>query len=350
VPGPSFDRRDFLRAGSLAALGFVAACKSGSPKANPSPSGTGTTSPSPTLTTPTRGFSWRRINVKGPKARSHHTLTANADGTIVFLFGGRTKGKIYREAWAYDRGDRLWQPLPYGPPARYGHSAAFVDGHLVIFGGQAGANRYLNDAWAFDSIHGEWIQLSTGAKKPSARAGAAGTTIASSLAISHGLGARGRLDDTWALSSKWTNVTPGSGKRPPARSEHRLAYLSGPKRMVLFGGRSSRALLGDTWLYDPTSLAWTQLTIAGPPTRSGFAAVATANSVTIFGGAGSKGPLKDVWSFDGRAWHPHRPSGTPPRARAGIEGALVAGPGMLVFGGTDGSREFDDMFELSLPA
>jgi Kelch motif protein/galactose oxidase-like protein len=344
-----------LRAGSLAALGLVVACKSGSPngEATPSPTTSGSGSPSPTATAPTRAFAWRRIGVKGPPARSHHTLTANADGSILFLFGGRTKGRIFRDAWAYDRGSHLWQPLPYGPAerhsptARYGHSAAFVEGHLVIFGGQAGG-KFLNDAWAFDSVRGEWIELKTGSKNPGARAGAGGTTIASALVVSHGVTARARVQDTWALSTKWTNVTP-KGARPAPRSDHRIAYMSGRKRMLLFGGRSNKSLLGDTWLYDPTVLAWTQLKIAGPSARSTFAAVGTANNAYVFGGEGARGALSDLWSFDGSAWRSHRVRGGP-RPRGGIEGAVVAGPAMYVFGGTDGVRTFDDLYELALPA
>jgi hypothetical protein len=338
-----------LRAASLAALGVAASCTSGKPKTNgtPSPGASGSTSPSPTK--PARASAWRRVNVKGPKPRSHHTLTANADGTIVFLFGGRTKGRVFKDAWAYDRAARLWQPLPYGPDPRYGHSAAFVQGHLVIFGGTGGGGRVFNDAWAFDSIHGSWLKLSTGPRSPGGRYGAGGTTIANSLTISHGITSRGGADDTWALSTKWINVTPASGKRPVARSEHRLVYLPDLKRMVLFGGRSGRGVLSDTWLYDPTKLAWIPTKAAGPAGRAGCAVAGTGSHAYIFGGAGSRGPLKDVWSFDGRAWSRLRPSGASPAARSGIEGALVAGPGMLIFGGTNGTTEFDDMFELTLP-
>jgi len=268
----------------------------------------------------------------------------------VFLFGGRTKGRIFKDAWAFDRGARLWQPLPYGPQPRFGHSAAFVAGHLVIFGGTAGGGKVFNDAWAFDSIHGTWLKLSTGPKTPAARFGASGTTIASSLTISHGITARGRTDDTWALSTKWTNVTPSTGPLPGKRAEHRVVYAPGLMKMLLFGGRGDRSLLSDTWLYDPTVLTWNQLAIAGPAPRSGFAAGATSKTAWIFGGASSRGPLKDVWSFDGKTWRSHHPAGTPPRARSGIEGAMIAGPNMLVFGGTDGKREFDDLWELTLPA
>ena len=350
MPERFLDRRDFLRAGSLAGLAFASACSKGKPRIRPTvtPSGTGT-SASPTAQ-PSGTFSWHRIGVSGPKARSFHTLTPNGDGSLVYLFGGRTKGKIYRDAWAFERSTRLWQPLPYGPQARYAHSAAFAGGHLIIFGGTAGGGKVFNDAWAFDPIHGAWVQLKTGSSHPAARYGASGLTIGNALTISHGLGVVKPYEDTWALTEKWVNVTPSSGAKPPARSLHGAAYLPGPTRMLLFGGRGTHGLLGDTWLYDPTVLSWSHVPVAGPPPRSGFAIGATKNTAYLFGGAGARGQLKDVWSFDGRTWGAHRPNGTPPRARSGAMGAIVPGPAMLIFGGNDGTHDLADFWELQLPA
>jgi galactose oxidase-like protein/Kelch motif protein len=352
VPGPSLDRRAFLRVASLATLGAAAAaCSKGATgiKPSPTPTGTGSPSPSPTATAPTRSLAWRPLSVKGPKARSHHSFTANAEGSIAFLFGGKLGSTVLRDAWAYERSTGLWQPLPYGPPARFGHTSAFVDGHWVIFGGQNGSELY-NDAWAFDSVRGEWLKLSVGSKKPVARSGASGCTIANSLTVSHGAGVRGGLNDTWALSSHWTNVTPKTGTRPGIRSLHRAAYVSSITRMVLFGGQAGHTLLNDTWLYDPTKLEWSEFKGAGPSPRNLSTVGSTDNFLYLFGGASRRGPLRDLWSFDGNAWRSLKASGTQPRARTGAEGAVIAGPTMLMFGGTDGSHELPDFWELSLPS
>lgn len=346
-----FDRRAFLRAGALAALGTAAAaCSKDKPTVEPSGSASPSPSPSPTASgQPGRTFAWRRLNKIGPSARSHHTLTANDEGSIVFLFGGKQGARVLRDAWAYERSTGLWSPLPTGgPPARFGHTAAFVDGHWVIFGGQNGTTFY-NDAWAFDSIHGTWLQLKVGAPRPAGRQGASGTTIANSLTISHGLNTRGRLDDTWALSTKWTNVTPRSGPRPAKRCFHRAEYLTGSTQMVLFGGQGITAsYLSDTWLYDPRTLAWKQATAAGPSARTLYASCATTNHMYIFGGAARGGPLRDLWAFNGEKWRAHNVAGAP-RPRSATEGATIAGPAMLLFGGHDGKRELADFWELRLP-
>jgi N-acetylneuraminic acid mutarotase len=343
-----FDRRAFLRTGALAALGVAAAaCSSGDPTVEPSRSA----SPSPTPSGPARAAAWRRLNKTGPSARSHHTLTANAEGSIVFLFGGKQGARVLRDAWAFERSTGLWSPLPTGgPPARFGHTAAFVDGHWILFGGRNGRTFY-NDVWAFDSIRGTWLEIKRGSARPSGRMGASGTTIASSLTISHGLNARGRLDDTWALSAAWQNVTPKSGTRPANRALHRAEYISGITRMALFGGQGDRAAyLNDTWLYDPRTLEWSQAKVPGPSPRTLFASCATESQMYIFGGAARGGPLRDVWSFDGSRWRQLSPGGTPPRARSATEGAVVGGRAMYMFGGHDGTRELADFWELTLPA
>jgi N-acetylneuraminic acid mutarotase len=334
---------------SFAALGVAAGC-SGDDGIGVKPSHSPTPTPPPTAP-PEAKLSWRALGAQGPKARSHHSLTANADGSIVFLYGGKTKGKIYDDAWAYDTSTKLWQPLPRGPRPSFGHSAGFVDGHLVIFGGQTLGGKFLNDAWTFDPIRGNWRKLSPAGPAPAPRYGAGGTTIDRSLVISHGF-AGGRFDDTWSLTTRWSDVSPARpAPRPIKRCLHRTAYLSESRTMILFGGQTDGTpFLGDTWNYDPTREAWAETKPPGPipSPRTLYASGATATRMFLFGGLGPGGPQNDVWSFDGTRWKPHQPSGTAPRRRGGVEGAVVAGPAMLVFGGTDGTKEFADLWQLSL--
>jgi len=349
VPGRILDRRDFLRAASVAAVGAAAAaCSTGSKHQDILSTQSPSSSSSPGHPAPLHKVSWRAIGTKGPKPRTHHTFTANADGSLVYLFGGRTQGRVFRDAWAFERDNGLWQPLPFGPPERFGHSAAYANGHLLIFGGQAGGGQVYSDVWAFDPIHGTWVELKQSGSRPAGRWGASGTTIASSLTISHGLTSSGPADDTWALATRWTNVTPRAS-RPPKRALHRAVYASGLTRMVLFGGVSGSTLLGDTWGYDPISLGWTRVGGPGPAPRRLFAACATKSAAYVYGGSGRKGPLGDAWWFDGSAWRQLHPSGRGPSARFGADGALTTGPSMLLFGGNDGTNDLDDLWELTLP-
>lgn len=354
---PRLDRRDFLRLAGLGSLGLVAAACSGDTpgvraSTSPTPSGTGT-SPSPSASPSARALAWSPLAATGPSPRRDHTLTANDGGTIAYLFGGRAKGTPLGDLWAFDRAGNAWHKLEAsGAPApRFGHSAAFIDGHLVIFGGQGTGTTFFNDARAFDPVHGTWTLLRPAGGPPAARYGAGGTRIGTALTITHGFTNTGRFDDTWALASRWTDVSPTSGNRPIKRCLHRTAYIAELGRMLMFGGQTDgRPHLGDTWLYNPTDQAWSGHGGRSPAARNLYALAATAKTAYLFGGAGGAGPTNDVWSFDNQGWKQLKPSGSAPAPRSGIEGAIVAGPSMLVFGGAAGSGELADLWELSVPA
>ena len=348
-----FDRREFLRVAALGTLGVAAACSNGPTARPPTTSpGTGGTSPSPTGTAP-RALAWRALPATGPAARREHTFTANDGGTIAFLFGGRAKGKPLEDLWAFERASNSWQRLTAsgGPPARFGHSAAFIDGHLVVFGGQGAGNTFFNDSWAFDPVRGGWTKLAPAGGTPAARYGAGGTRIGTALTISHGFTNTGRYDDTWALSSKWSDVSPVIGPRPIKRCLHRMVYMPTFGRMLLFGGQTDgRPFLGDTWLYNPTKQSWQEGRGTGPSARNLYAVAGTATTAYLFGGAGGQGNTNDLWSFDSSGWKKLKPAGAVPTARGGIEGAIVSGPSMLVFGGFAESGELADLWELTIPA
>lgn len=350
---PGLDRRGFLRVATLGALGVAAGCSSEPTVAPPTPTNTSTGSPS-TSPSPQRTLAWGRLGAAGPAARRDHTLTANESGTIAFLFGGRTIGKPRADLWAFERSANEWHRLSeIGPAARFGHSAAFIDGHLVVFGGQGGPGAFFNDAWAFDPVRGNWQKLAPpGGRTPAARYGAGGTRVGTSLTISHGFTDSGRFDDTWALASRWTNVTPRNGERPIKRCLHRTTYIESLGRMLLFGGQTDgRPYLGDTWLYDPVKQEWKDVKVRVPPSaRNLYALAATPKRAYLFGGAAVAGPSAETWSFDAAGWKPLKPAGTAPPARGGVDGTVVSGPSMLVFGGSDGSRELADLWELTLPA
>jgi hypothetical protein len=355
VTRPRLDRREFLRVAALGTFAVAAACSDEPdprPGATSSPSGSGSGSPSPSATGPF-ALGWKLLPAKGPGPRREHSFTANDGGTIAFLFGGRAGGKPLTDLWAFDRAASSWQQLTAagGPSARFGHSAAFVDGHLVVFGGQGNGNTFFNDSFAFDPVHGTWTKLNPAGGPPAPRYGAGGTRIGTSLTISHGFTNTGRFDDTWALSARWTDVSPRSGARPIKRCLHRSVYLPALGRMILFGGQTDgRPFLGDTWLYDPTKQGWTQAGGSGPTARNLYAFSGTDSTAFLFGGATGEGPSNELWSFDRKGWKKLRPIGTPPSARGGVDGTIVAGPSLLVFGGgAPGAGELADLWELTIP-
>lgn len=82
------------------------------------------------------------------------------------------------------------------------------------------------------------------------------------------------------------------------------------RKVVLFGGSTGSANLGDTWEWDGNT--WIQRNVPGPAARS-YAAMATLNGkVVLFGGHNGSVSLADTWEWDGNAWTQRNPSAPPP--------------------------------------
>ena len=130
--------------------------------------------------------------------------------------------------------------------------------------------------------------------------------------------------------------TPAPG--PGVRNAHGLAFDG--RRVVLFGGASDRAVVGDTWGWNGER--WQLLTATGPPPRTfpAMAGDAGGHRVYLFGGSkvlfgtepGVAELLDDFWIWDGQGWTSW--TGPRPPARAEASAAWDAGRArFVVFGG-----------------
>jgi len=140
------------------------------------------------------------------------------------------------------------------------------------------------------------------------------------------------LGDTWRWDGEdWTQVADTG---PSPRSGHAVAYDDGRSVLVLFGGHSSGdALNGDTWRWDDEG--WTQVADTGPAPRTGhqLAFDSARAQVVLFGGeipgADARG---DTWEWDGEAWTQVEDIGPAPRANHAM--AFDSGRARVVlFGG-----------------
>src|SRR6266513_3056177 len=105
----------------------------------------------------------------------------------------------------------------------------------------------------------DWIELSP-TNSPPARSYLAMTyDPASGKVIMFG-GDNGTtyLNDTWGFDgTTWTQIATQSA--PPARAAAQMTYDSVTQKVVLFGGFNG-TYLSDTWLWDGSTLQWTQAT------------------------------------------------------------------------------------------
>jgi len=295
--------------------------------------------------------------------REDHTWTVDGGGEIAYLFGGRDDASgygAYADLWAYDLAADAWQPLSGGPPARFGHNAAWVPGiGLVIFAGQ-GDSGFFNDLWAYDPDTDAWQQLPGNGDRPVSRYGScAALGPDGRLWISHGFTSEGsRFADTRAYdfaAGSWTDETP-AGPVPMVRCLH-ACWWTDTDRFTLYGGQTTGVTsLGDRWELTvgprPGTNAWQELAPAAepPPARNLYAATRWEAGTLIFGGQALDGTyLADAWLLGDDGSHAPVP-GAGPSPRSGAE--LVADPErgrVLLFGGKAGASVFGDLWELTLP-
>lgn len=138
---------------------------------------------------------------------------------------------------------------------------------------------------------------------------------------------------------RWTSLRADPG--PCNRAWHAMAFDPKTASLVLFGGKRNRAL-GDTWIFRGGS--WSRGP-AGPPARYGTKMVYNADSgrMVLFGGTDGSRTFNDTWVFDPgtRKWSRLSPGRSPP-ARSHMMLTAVPQFGVYVFGGTDGSRDLND--------
>ncbi|MCC6782208.1 MAG: hypothetical protein IT457_05160 [Planctomycetes bacterium] len=123
----------------------------------------------------------------------------------------------------------------------------------------------------------------------------------------------------------WTLKTAeGAAGSPAARGGACVAWDFTRNKLVVFGGDTGGAtpvLLGDTWEWDPTTNAWTNVTPATSPSPRRWAAMAhepTTGGMLLFGGDVQLSPslcANDTWLFLGGAWIQLSPSNVPPIRR-----------------------------------
>jgi hypothetical protein len=243
----------------------------------------------------------------GPAARWDHALLADATGNRLFLFGGRDgNGAALGDLWSFDRASGGWSSIDVaGPAPRFGVAAAVLpDGSgFLLFGGQSESVFY-NDLWQFDFASTTWTLVNDGAGvAPFARYGFGGDfDAAGRYVISHGFTFDGRFDDTWAFDpsqNAWTDVSPAPETRPLPRCLHEVISLEEGARLLIYAGCSSGygpCPQGDLWSFDTASGQWTELVPdVAPAARSNPAVTRAGSGLLMLGGLTEAGPTADVW-------------------------------------------------------
>ncbi len=209
-------------------------------------------------------------------------------------------------------------PVAGTPEPRVYSQLVATDSGIFLFGGlkpvpRLNADRF-DDVWRYDPATGEWWDVQT-RRGPVPRAGAAVAYDAGSglvVLFSGAIGScpypacSGHLDDTWVYdpaANTWEERSPATS--PPGRHGHTMAYDAGSDRVVLFGGDTGSAWLGDTWIYDTDADTWVEVQTADAPWPVAQQAMAydpVAGRIVLWGGAERE--ESEVWTFDleSRTW------------------------------------------------
>ena len=330
------------------------------PSAVPTQPASTAATPTDTVTaTPTPApdpLAWARLDAGGPAAREDHTWTLDAAGEVAYLFGGRDGTTSFDDTWAFDLAAETWTQLAPSatPPARFGHEAAWVEEiGLVVFAGQADADSFFNDLWAYDPAANAWAELPAAGALPTPRYGScAAIGPDGRLWISHGFTQDGtRFSDTRAYdfsAGTWTDETPADGARPVERCLHGCWWTDAGELALFAGQTTGVTALDDRWILREG--AWSSLQGALPPARNLYARARHNAGTLVFGGqALDSGYRNDLWLLADDATDAMAldPTGDPPPGRAGAELIVDETQGRaLLFGGRAADGALDDLWEL----
>jgi len=305
----------------------------------------------------TGGAAWSEVVTAGtpPAGRSGHVAVYDAAGDRMIAFAGFHDFPS-NDVWSLSlRGTPTWTELsPTGNtlPRRDGAAAVFDPScrRMIAFGGNRDFVR-LKDVWALSlSSSPAWTNLDPSGFPPVGRADH--STLydprRSRMIVFGGDAGEGRcLNDVWALSllgrECWRPIN-ASGTPPPARSRHAALYDSERDRMLVIGGQDGTSYLDDVWeLPLAGTPVWRELGPSGapPPAWSGQTEIydPLRDRVVVFvPGYGDEVPA-GVWQLTLSGvpeWSELAPTGAPPPSSVAYESVYdPVRDRMIVIGGDD---------------
>lgn len=123
--------------------------------------------------------SWSKPDIDSPPRRIEHTMVANLNTGIAYLFGGYP---LTNELWSFDTSALTWQQFPnqtFTPSPRYHHTSTLLaDGRMILIGGFDGNKTVnMNDTYVFDTNALEWSLMNATGKIPTSRRDHAATIL-----------------------------------------------------------------------------------------------------------------------------------------------------------------------------
>ncbi len=246
--------------------------------------------------------SWKALDVYKTPMRPDGLVHDEArDETLVFSLPDKLSAKQSLEISRIDSNGNF-KPIQVSkkPPYRSGFLVLYHSGlkKVWIYGGvskSGNPSTYAHDCWTWDGRKWEEIQV----KNAPAVYWRACTydPIRDKVIVSM---SQGQFLE-WDLKTGWSTMQ--SKTRPPSRYASAMVYDASRRRIVLFGGYSSKGDLNDTWEFDGKD--WKEVkTKTLPPKRANaqLQYVSALGGILMFGGGLRVAPQRDTWFYDGKDW------------------------------------------------
>jgi len=293
------------------------------------------------------GNSWTEMVVNGattntPAKRSRHAAFW-VPGKGMLIWGGYDGGGL-QSGGIYDPGVDKWTStsLAGAPSGRWGFSAVWIPGLMVVWGGESQGSFYrphYNDGAGYNPVTNTWTALST-TDAPSARSDATavwtGATVdqiiffggsdANEKALGSG-GCLNRKSNTWSA--------PSVNGAPPAISGQSAVWTG--TQMIVWGGLGA-TYYSTGYIYNAATDSWSPLPhLNAPSPRNKHSAVWTGSQMIIWGGYdGAYLNTGEVYNALTRNWSGMNATGVPAAREGHI--AVWAGGKMVIWGGFDGAH------------
>ena len=260
-----------------------------------------------------------------------HEMVYDTQNNQIIMFGGEIRDGTTADLeaiWLFKSQNQTWvKPSEANTPGgRESHRMVYnsLTGKVFLFGGISHTTGVqLNDTWEFDPATNQWTELHP-INAPSAR-------------FAHGMyydpeynevifhaGVHNPTtvcDDMWAYNftaNNWYELHPSGG--PVTGYGHSFVYDEINKVGVLFGGRFYSQLKNDIWLFNRSSLTWSQKVPTTKPMEryhTGMVYNPNDNTFIMFGGDNelvTSRSMDDTWiyNYQSNVWTEVETSTSPP--------------------------------------
>eukprot|EP00850_Spirogloea_muscicola_P017079 SM000143S00744 [mRNA] locus=s143:362548:368810:+ [translate_table: standard] len=260
------------------------------------------------------GVTWQAIpGPDGPPGRAGHTATL-ADSGSIYVLGGRQGDAYFNDAWEFDTAAEAWRRLaaaaPFAPRAY--HTATLVGGSRIWLIGGSNAVTVFADVHVLDTATGQWSSPSLeGQLARGTHAAALHPLRPTAILVFGGYGGQpgpgrrhGWLADLCVLHTeelRWEEMRAG-GERPCSRGYHTLVAGSSDA-VYLYGGKGEHGILKSNALsvYNCTTGEWRQPVVQGlapAPRANHAAALVGGNLMIVHGGRSGTARLGDLFCLE----------------------------------------------------